>query len=94
MYQYPYQYPMQYPAQYPAQYRPRTVQSAAEIQAQEVPTDGSLALFPQQDGTCVWGKRWAQDGTIQTIRYVPEKVEETESLERKLDRIIEMLSHE
>lgn len=50
----------------------RTVASAEEITAQEVPMDGSMGLFPLADGSAVIGKAWGGDGTIRTVRYVPE----------------------
>lgn len=45
-----------------------------EITVADVPQDGSLALFPKSDGSCVFGKVWNGNGTITDIRYVPEAV--------------------
>lgn len=50
----------------------RTVASAQEVTPQEVPMDGSLALFPLADGSAVIGKRWTPEGTIAEVRFVPE----------------------
>ena len=50
----------------------RTVRSAQEVTPQEVPMDGTLALFPLADGTAIIGKRWTPEGTISEVRYVPE----------------------
>lgn len=50
----------------------RTVRSAKEVTPQEVPMDGTLALFPLSDGTAIIGKRWTTEGTISEVRYVPE----------------------
>ena len=50
----------------------RPVKSPDEIMVQEVPTDGSIALFPLADGSAVIGKRWMPDGSISTTRFVPE----------------------
>lgn len=50
----------------------RVVQSPDEITVREIPTDGTLALFPSADGTCIYGKRWMPDGNITTMRFVPE----------------------
>lgn len=61
----------------------RVVSSPDEITVQEVPTDGSIAWFPAQDGSCVYGKRWTPDGSITTLRYVPEEG----GAERQRDRI-------
>lgn len=50
----------------------RVVNSLDEITVQEVPTDGTVALFPSADGACVYSKRWTPDGNISTMRFVPE----------------------
>ena len=71
---YPITMPQQYQAPQPVRQQPslRTVSSADEITVQEVPTDGSIALFPLADGSAVIGKRWMPDGSISTVRFVPE----------------------
>lgn len=71
---YPITMPQQYQAPQAVRQQPglRTVSSADEITVQEVPTDGSIALFPLADGSAVIGKRWMPDGSISTIRFVPE----------------------
>lgn len=51
----------------------RTVRSAQEVTPQEVPMDGTLALFPLADGTAIIGKRWTPEGTISEVRFVPER---------------------
>lgn len=56
----------------------RVVQSPDEITVREIPTDGTLALFPSVDGTCIYGKRWTPDGNITTMRFIPE-VQEAQS---------------
>lgn len=66
---------------------------------QEVPTDGTVAWFPAADGSCVWGKRWTPDGSIQTVRYVAEaqeaapKADPVAQIDAKLDRALSMLGH-
>lgn len=71
---YPITMPQQYQVPQPVRPQPglRTVSSADEITVQEVPTDGSIALFPLADGSAVIGKRWMPDGSISTTRFVPE----------------------
>lgn len=72
--------PQQAPMQQPQQQQStgavaltgRTVRSAQEATPQEVPMDGTLALFPLSDGTAIIGKRWTPEGTISEVRYVPE----------------------
>lgn len=50
----------------------RVVGSTDDIAVQDVPTDGTVAWFPMQDGSAVVGKRWTPDGNIATTRFVPE----------------------
>lgn len=76
------------------------VTSVDEIQVSEVPTDGTMALFPSTDGSCVYGKRWNSNGRIDTFRYLPEVTEESTQeedpvtqLNAKVDRALAMLGH-
>lgn len=77
----------------------RVVTAPGDIQVQEVPTDGTVAWFPAADGSCVWGKRWTPDGSIQTVRYVAEDQEAASQadpvaqIDAKLDRALSMLGH-
>lgn len=59
---------------------------------QEVPTDGTVALFPSADGTCVYGKRWTPDGNISTMRFVPEVQEAQPQQPSPLDVINDRIS--
>lgn len=49
----------------------RVVQSVENINANEVPMDGSMAFFPKQDMSEIYVKGWNADGTIKTIVYKP-----------------------
>ena len=49
----------------------RVVQSLDNINANEVPMDGSMAFFPKQDLSEIYVKGWNADGTIKTIVYKP-----------------------
>ena len=49
----------------------RIVQTVENINANEVPMDGSMAFFPKQDLTEIYAKSWNTDGTIKTIVYKP-----------------------
>lgn len=92
MYQYqqPYQQPYQQSYQQPRTgIAGRIVSSVEEVTANEVPMDGSIALFPLQDHSAIYGKVWNTNGTISTMRYEPiEKVEPSATL----DDVIEQLS--
>lgn len=49
----------------------RIVQAVENINANEVPMDGSMAFFPKQDMSEIYVKDWNADGTIRTIVYKP-----------------------
>lgn len=76
----------------------RVVASPDEIQVQEVPTDGTMALFLLSDGSGVIGKRWAPDGSIQTTRFVAEQApaqpqeDPMSRLEGKVDGLIQSVA--
>lgn len=84
----------------------RPVTAPNEITPQEVPMDGTIALFPMQDLSCVYAKTWGADGTIKTMRFVPEPVNDPQnegqtegsmdalfaSLNQRLDKIEKMLT--
>lgn len=57
----------------------RMIANPNEITPQEIPMDGSISMFPMQDGSAVYGKFWDSNGQIKTIRFVPENVEQTAS---------------
>lgn len=52
----------------------RVITELDDIRPNEVPNDGSVSVFPQQDRSCIYVKYLAGDGTIKTLRYVPEVV--------------------
>lgn len=95
---YPITMPQYQPPQ-PVRQQPglRTVSSADEITVQEVPTDGSIALFPLADGSAVIGKRWMPDGSISTTRFVPEHgvadqpVDPFQAINDRIDNIFDAL---
>lgn len=49
----------------------RTVATLAEVTPADVPVDGGTAWFPAADGSMVWAKSWAPDGTVRTTAYEP-----------------------
>ena len=51
----------------------RFVRSENEIQVQEVPMDGSIGVFPLNDYSAIIAKAWNNQGTIDTVRFIPEK---------------------
>lgn len=49
----------------------KVVQAVEQITANDVPMDGSIAIFPKQDMSEIYTKSWNADGTIRTIVYKP-----------------------
>lgn len=80
----------------PAMIPGRLVANADEITPQEVPMDGSVSLFPQNDYSCIYAKTWTKEGTIATLKFVPEQPQNTEQqkspLEMRLDSIDQRLA--
>lgn len=62
------------PTQQIASIAGRVVQNEHEITPQEVSMDGSISLFPLADYSTIIAKQWNSDGTIKTLRFVPEVV--------------------
>lgn len=61
----------------------RIVNSRDDIKPNEVPMDGSLAIFPINNGSSIVTKQWNSDGTIRTNEY--KKVEEVVPIEKEED---------
>lgn len=49
----------------------RQVNDISEVNVNEVPTDGSRAVFIRSDGAEVYTKHWNANGTISTVLYKP-----------------------
>ena len=54
----------------------RPISANDQIPPKEIPSDGSPAYFPMQDGSAILVKVWTGNGTIQTVRYIPEQVQQ------------------
>ena len=68
----------------------RLVNNLDEITPQEVPMDGSVSLFPQNDYSAIYAKTWTKDGTIATVKFIPEQPQmepQKSPLEERLDHI-------
>lgn len=59
----------------------RVIANANDIRPGDVPMDGSVSLFPTSDYTSIYAKAWGADGTIQTIRYIPEPSNQPEVID-------------
>lgn len=69
-----------------------------DIQPGNIPMNGDLGVFPLRDRSGIITKQWKSDGSIETIKYVPEVHIETPTepiadpvLER-LDKLIEIMT--
>ena len=40
--------------------------------------DGNVSIFPLKDGSCIFTKAWNADGTITTLKFVPEIIDVTD----------------
>ena len=73
----------------------RVINNSDDITPQEVPMDGSVSFFPQQDYSCIYAKTWTKEGTIATLKFVPEQPQaatgQKSPLEERLDRIDQRL---
>ena len=89
----PYRQPYrQMPTRMVPQISGRIVNSPDDITEQEVPTDGTVALFPSADGSCIYSKRWTPDGNISTMRFVPDASEAQPKQPSQLDIIDNRIS--
>lgn len=82
----------------------RVINNSNDITPQEVPMDGSVSLFPQQDYSCIYAKTWTKEGTIATMKFVPEQPVTTEpqkspieerfdKIDQRFDKLEKMLSN-
>ena len=53
------------------------VNGEADIYPNMVFQDGSTSYFPVKDGSAIYAKAWKQDGSIATVKYIPEPISTT-----------------
>lgn len=72
----------------------RWVNSFDEIKPRDVPMDGSICFFPQNDYTCIYAMVWGNDGTIKPFRFIPEVnvVQQPEDQEQTVDPVKNILA--
>ena len=70
----------------------RLVNNLDEITPQEVPMDGSVSLFPQNDYSAIYAKTWTKDGTIATVKFIPEQPQnaapQKSPIEERLEKML------
>lgn len=86
----PYARPQMQPQQmFPQQSQPgffgKMIQSPNDIMPGDIPMNGSPCFFPMQDGSAIFMKAWNADGTISTMRFLPEQAAPKEPTQ--MDRI-------
>lgn len=57
----------------------RIVQNPNEIRINEIPMDSNVSLFPMSDLSAIYAKGWSSNGTILTVKYIPEPQPQSES---------------
>lgn len=65
----------------------RIVQAVENINANEVPMDGSMAFFPKQDMSEIYVKGWNADGTIRTLTFKPVLNDKTDVLSGDTEKL-------
>ena len=68
----------------------KMIQAPTDIMPGDIPMNGMPCFFPMQDGSAIYMKAWSADGTINTMRFLPENPATKEPTQ--LDRIENMLS--
>ena len=68
----------------------KMIQAPTDIMPGDIPMNGTPCFFPMQDGSAIYMKAWSADGTINTMRFLPENPATKEPTQ--LDRIENMLS--
>ena len=51
----------------------RYINDPNEIMVKDVPTDGTLALFPYKDCSAIIAKAWNSNGQIVTVKYIVDQ---------------------
>ncbi|EGN31218.1 hypothetical protein HMPREF0988_00919 [Lachnospiraceae bacterium 1_4_56FAA] len=58
----------------------KMVDTVEQITANDVPMDGSVAIFPKKDMSEIYLKSWTPNGTIATVVFKPALDEQTNSV--------------
>lgn len=63
----------------------KMVDDERQITPQDVTMDGRISLFMLSDLSCIIAKAWNSAGTIDTVRYVPEKPIQSQANPAQMD---------
>lgn len=58
----------------------KIVNDVSNVSPNDVPMDGSIAVFPKNDMTEIYCKQWSANGTIQTVVYRPVQAEDAQGI--------------
>ena len=85
---------MPQPQQVPIGFTGRYVNSIDEVVLNEIPMDGSIAIFPTKDAQAIYLKVWNQNGSLLTARYVldPVQPEQQATKAAPMDDILDRLN--
>lgn len=71
----------------------RVIKTPDEIKADEIPMNGSIRLFLQEDMNVIYGKRWTNNGVIENIRYIREDpTPQQEQTQNPMDEFVNRIS--
>lgn len=83
----PYVTPPSTPQQKPTVFG-KVVTDESQITPNDVPMDGTIAIFPLQDYSKIIAKQWTANGTIQTLTYIPEHTQADNTPKTTLDDVM------
>lgn len=66
----------------------RIVKSPDDIKVDQVPMNGEISLFMQDDMSVIYGKRWTNDGTIENLRFVLDTAPESNSVKMSNNAVV------
>lgn len=72
----------------------KVVQNESQITPNDVPMDGTIAMFPLQDFSKIIAKQWTPNGLIQTLEYLPANAKDdnpTVTLDKVMSHMDERL---
>lgn len=64
----------------------KTISNLKDIVPQDVPMDGSAAIFPMSDLSCIYIKAWGSDGLIKDFKYVLEPTNSEQKISEGISR--------
>lgn len=66
----------------------RVVKSPDDIKVDQVPMNGKISLFIQDDMSVIYGRRWTNDGTIEKLCFVLDRTPEQNSINTSNNTVV------